>query len=80
MAEPSSKNKWFTKDVFNWSLFDFANSTFATIIVAFVYAIYFKKVVAGDQPVGDLYWSTAINISMILVAVLSPVLGAASDH
>lgn len=80
MAEPSSPKKWFTKDVFNWSLFDFANSTFATIIVAFVYAIYFKKVVASNQPVGDLYWSTAINISMILVAVLSPVLGAASDY
>ncbi len=76
----NSKKKWLTKDVFNWSLFDFANSTFATIIAAFVYAIYFKKVVASDQPVGDLYWSIAINISMILVAVLSPVLGAASDY
>lgn len=80
MSTPSSGKKWLTKDVFNWSLFDFANSTFATIIVAFVYAIYFKKVVASNEPVADLYWSTAINISMILVAVLSPVLGAASDH
>lgn len=74
------KNRWFTKDVFNWSLFDFANSTFATIVVAFVYAIYFKKVVAFNEPVADFYWSMAINISMIVVAVLSPVLGAASDH
>lgn len=80
MAQPSPKSKWLTKDVFNWSLFDFANSTFATIIVAFVFAIYFKKVVAFNEPVADLYWSTAINISMILVAVLSPLLGAASDH
>jgi len=80
MSTPSSGKKWLTKDVFNWSLFDFANSTFATIIVAFVYAIYFKKVVASNEPVADLYWSTAINISMILVAILSPVLGAASDH
>ncbi|MBZ0201688.1 MAG: MFS transporter [Ignavibacteria bacterium] len=82
MEKPSSisKGKWFTKDVFNWSLFDFANSTFATIVVAFVFAIYFKKVVANNQPVADLYWSTAINISMLLVAFLSPVLGAASDY
>ncbi len=80
MVQPSSNSKWLTKDVFNWSLFDFANSTFATIIAAFVYAIYFKKVVASGMPVGDLYWSLAINISMIIVAVLSPVLGAASDY
>lgn len=80
MESTQPKGKWLTKDVFNWSLFDFANSTFATIVVAFVYAIYFKKVVALNQPVGDLYWSTAINISMILVAMLSPVLGAASDY
>jgi len=76
----NKKNKWFTKEVFNWSLFDFANSTFATIVVAFVFAIYFKKVVAFNEPIADFYWSMAINISMIAVAVLSPVLGAASDH
>lgn len=80
MKTPSTGSRWLTKDVFNWSLFDFANSTFATIVVAFVYAIYFKKVVAMNLPVADLYWSTAINISMIIVAVLSPVLGAASDY
>lgn len=80
MKTPSTRSRWLTKDVFNWSLFDFANSTFATIVVAFVYAIYFKKVVAMNLPVADLYWSTAINISMIIVAVLSPVLGAASDY
>ncbi len=74
------KSKWLTIDVFNWSLFDFANSSFAVIVVAFVFAIYFKKVVASNLPVADFYWSTSINISMVIVAVLSPVLGAASDH
>lgn len=80
MSNSTVKNKWLTKNVINWSLFDFANSTFATIIAAFVFAIYFKKVIASNQPVGDLYWSISINISMIIVAVLSPVLGAASDY
>jgi len=63
-----------------WSLFDFANSSYAVIIVAFVFAIYFKKVIAFNEPVADFYWSTSINISMIIVAVLSPVLGAAADY
>lgn len=80
MGTSTVKSKWLTKNVINWSLFDFANSSFATIIAAFVYAVYFKKVIASNQPVGDFYWSTSINISMIIVAVLSPVLGAASDY
>ncbi len=81
MNPTNSKNtKWFTRNVFYWSLFDFANSSFATIIVAFVFAIYFKKVVAGDLPIADFYWSFSINISMLVVAVLSPVLGASADY
>lgn len=80
MVNKSIKQSWFTRNVFYWTLFDFANSTFATIVVAFVFAVYFKKVVALDLPIADFYWSTSINISMIIVAVLSPVLGAAADY
>ena len=79
-SENTEKSKWFTRNVFFWSLFDFANSSFATIIVAFVFAVYFKKVVAGDLPIADFYWSFSINISMLVVAVLSPVLGASADY
>lgn len=76
----SAGNNWFTKKVFLWTLFDFANSSYAVIIVAFVYAVYFKKVVAYNQPIADFYWSSSINISMIIVAILAPVLGAAADY
>lgn len=80
MYSQNPKNlKWFTREVFVWTLFDFANSSFATIIVAFVFAVYFKKIVACDLPIADFYWSSSINISMIIVAVLSPVLGASAD-
>ncbi len=80
MINNAQKTRWFTRKVFYWTLFDFANSTFAVIVVAFVFAVYFKKVVAMDMPIADFYWSTSINISMIIVAVLSPVLGAAADY
>jgi MFS transporter, UMF1 family len=76
----SRKQNWITKKVIAWSLFDFANSSFATIVTALVYAIYFKKVVANNLPIADLYWSIGINISMIIVAFISPVLGAAADY
>jgi MFS transporter, UMF1 family len=66
--------------VFVWSLFDFANSSYAVIIVAFVFAIYFTDVVCLKQPIGDFYWSLGINISMLISAILNPVCGALADH
>ena len=75
-----NKKRWISTQVVIWSLFDFANSSFAVIVVAFVYAVYFKKIVAMNLPIADFYWSSSINISMIIVAFLSPVLGAAADY
>lgn len=71
------KNK---SQIFVWSLFDFGNSSYAVIIVAFVFAVYFKEIIASGKPVGDLYWSLGINISMAVSAVLNPVCGAIADY
>lgn len=65
--------------VFAWSLFDFANSSYAVIIVAFVFAVYFRSVIAGNESIGDFYWGIGINISMVITAILSPVCGAITD-
>ncbi len=66
--------------VFYWSLFDFANTSFSITIVTFVYAVYFKETVASGQPIGDFYWSLGTGISMFIVALISPFLGAIADH
>ncbi len=66
--------------VFIWSLFDFANSFYAVVIVAFVFAVYFTDVIAEKNPAADLYWSLGINISMLISAVLNPVCGAIADY
>ncbi|MCI0472880.1 MAG: MFS transporter, partial [Ignavibacteria bacterium] len=71
------KNK---SQVFYWVLYDFGNSSYAVIIVAFVFAVYFTDVICSAMPVGDFYWSLGINISMIVSAVLNPVLGAVADR
>jgi len=68
------------RKVLYWALFDFANTSFSITIVTFVYAVYFKETVARNQPVGDFYWSLGTGISMIIVALISPFLGAISDH
>lgn len=65
--------------VFVWTLFDFANTSFSIIVVTFLYAVYFKKTVAGNEAIGDLYWSISTSIAMIITAIISPVLGAIAD-
>jgi UMF1 family MFS transporter len=63
-----------------WLLYDFANNSFSVMIVTFVYPVYFKSVVsAGLGNLGDLLWGLNGSLSLIVVAFLSPVLGAAAD-
>lgn len=65
--------------IFVWTLFDFANTSFSIVVVTFLYAVYFKDVIAKGLPEGDLYWSIATSLSMIITAMISPVMGAISD-
>lgn len=69
-----------SQKIFTWTLFDFANTSFSIIVVTFVYAVYFKKTVANNEPIGDLYWSIGTSAAMLITAVISPVLGAIADY
>lgn len=68
------------KKVFIWTLFDFANTSFSIVVVTFLYAVYFKKVVAEGEAIGDLYWSIGTSLAMIITAIISPILGAIADY
>ncbi len=74
---PNKENKFI---IFVWSLFDFANTSFSIVVVTFIFAVYFKNVIAQGKPIGDLYWSFGISISMIITAIISPILGAIADY
>jgi MFS transporter, UMF1 family len=61
-------------------IYDFANSSFTTIIVTVIYSAYFMKVVVPDNPaLGTALWGRAISISMTLVAITAPIFGAVAD-
>ena len=70
------KNK---KEVISWSLYDFANQPFTTVIVTFVYGAFFTSVISSDEKIGTLLWTQGIAVSAIIVALLSPFLGALAD-
>lgn len=67
------------RKILGWISYDFANSSFTTVIVTVVYSVYFKNVVVGQEGVGDSLWGLAVSISMLAVALSSPILGAIAD-
>jgi UMF1 family MFS transporter len=66
--------------IFSWALFDFANTAFYVLILTVGYPLYFKEIVTGGSVQSDLLWGSAFSISMLVVALLSPVLGAVADY
>jgi len=67
------------KEILAWSLYDFANQPFTTIIVTFIYSAFFVNVIAENEQEGTFLWSTAIAITAVVVSLLSPILGAIAD-
>lgn len=63
-----------------WCLFDFANSPYTTLVVTFVYSTYFIKTFAPNEILGTAWWSRAVAVAAIAVALVSPVLGALADR
>lgn len=64
---------------FSWALFDWANQPFFTIITTFIFAPYFANVLVGDPVKGQSAWGFTQSASGILIALMSPFLGAMAD-
>ena len=61
-------------------MFDFANSSYTTIIVTVVYSVFFTKVIVGGGPHAEFMWSIGLFTSELLVVCLAPVIGAIADY
>ena len=65
-----------------WTLYDWANSAFATTILAAVLPVYYSQVAGrtlGSAAQATAYWTATLSLSLIVVAVLAPILGTISD-
>jgi UMF1 family MFS transporter len=63
----------------SWILYDWANSVYATIMMAAVFPIYFTSVAGAAGQSGDYWWAIGTSVSMLAVAILAPMVGALSD-
>ena len=67
------------KKIFYYSLYDFANSAFSTIIITFIFATYFAKEIAPNPILGQSYWGWTIGFTGVLIAIIGPIIGLYSD-
>jgi UMF1 family MFS transporter len=68
------------RSVFSWCLYDWANTAFSTVIITFIFGVYYAREIAGNETEGSAQWSFAIAVSGLFIAVLGPVLGAVADN
>ena len=80
------------RPIIGWIFYDFANSAFATTILAVIFSQYFAGVIAGGaegvklhlfgkviQIPGASLWGYLVSISTLIVAITSPLMGAIAD-
>ena len=86
MLDTPKQKAWF-----GWCMYDWANSAFATVIMAAVFPVYFTFLVPEGGAHLSLFglsrtvsspalWGYLISISMLSVAFSAPYLGALADH
>lgn len=63
----------------SWCAFDFANSSFTTIIITVVYPQMFVRLASTGQR-GEIGWAWALAVSQTIVVLLSPVVGVLADQ
>ncbi len=77
----STKRPVKKSEIFGWAMYDFANSSYTTVIISLVYASFFTDyVIPAGSSVRDSYWSLALVISTIIAIILSPLVGAICDY
>lgn len=73
--------KKYTKTEKSWILYDVANSAYILAITAII-PIYFSSLAKNSgisESIATSYWGFATSISIIIIALLSPILGAIAD-
>ncbi len=78
------------REIFSWAMFDFANSSYSTVVITTVFNTYFVNVIAkaataagaggSSDGLPTLLWTIAVGISNFFIVVTAPVLGAFADY
>ena len=74
MHGPARRSRW------GFFLYDFANSGYVLVFGTFLFPLYVKEVLFPDHPRADLIWGVCLSSSVLLAAVLAPLIGYLADR
>jgi UMF1 family MFS transporter len=78
---PKPTGSIWRREIFAWCSYDWANSGYTTLMIT-VFAVYMQRTVFSPETSGStgaVVWAWTVAVSMLIGAVLSPVLGALAD-
>ena len=70
-----------TKPIISWALYDWANSTFATTVMAGFFPVFFKNYWSAGSDVTESTFQLGManSLASIVIMILAPILGAIAD-
>src|SRR5512139_996446 len=67
------------REAWAWSMYDFANSGYTTVVITAVFNAFFVAAVAGKAPWATFAWTAALSVSYLVVLLAAPLVGAWAD-
>ncbi|MFY9315149.1 MAG: MFS transporter [Burkholderiales bacterium] len=67
------------REAWAWSMYDFANSGYTTVVITAVFNAFFVAAVAGKAPWATFAWTAALSVSYLAVLLSAPLVGAWAD-
>ena len=69
-------------EVLSWCMYDWANSAFATTVMAAVLPVYYSQVAGANLSANTatVYWGYTIAIALLITAAIAPIMGAIADY
>ncbi len=66
-----------------WCMYDWANSAFATTVMAALFPPFFRSLARGaglGESAATAYWGYTTAVTLAVAAIIGPILGAIADH
>jgi UMF1 family MFS transporter len=67
------------REVWAWSMYDFANSAYTTVVITAVFNAYFVRAIAGNAEWATFAWTAALSLSYAVILFTGPLVGAWAD-
>ncbi|HSH06274.1 MAG TPA: MFS transporter [Burkholderiales bacterium] len=67
------------REVWAWSMYDFANSGYTTVVITAVFNAFFVAAVAQNAPWATFAWTASLSVSYLAVLLSAPLVGAWAD-